>query len=202
MPEENHQSESESLRPDSTPSKRLRTLRRLRFLPIALIFASVSVYVWLHSEAQPQDMPVFIKAVHLTRPPALTIDASTIVGGGSEKDFYILIKTLSGEDVRLPTFANTLIGNGLTWDIKPPLPLSTITEIDLYDDDMLKDDFLDRVSVNNELVTAGQKYQFEVVVENPVKETTNPRIIWSIISGCGVLALVTGVFFIRDQAVN
>jgi len=202
MPEENHQPNSESQRSDSATSKRRRILRRLRSLPIALIFAGISGYVWLHSEAQPIDMPIFINAVHVTRPPALTIDASTIVGGGGEKDFYILIKTPSGEDIRLPTFASTLIGNGLTWDLKPTMPLSTITEIDLYDEDTLSDDFLDRVTVNDELVTAGQKYQFELIVENPTREPTDPRIIWSIISGCGVLALVTGVFFIRDQAVN
>lgn len=186
----------------ATAAKYRTLLRRLRFLPLTIILATVAIYVWLEHEATPTGLPKFVNEVEVTRPPSLTIDAGMLIGAGEEQDFYIAIKTRNSLEIKLPPIKNTLIGNGLSWEIEPPMPLNTVAELELRDRDLGSDDKLDRVTVNDNLLMVGQKYQFELKTENPTTPPPDLRVIWSIISGCGVLALVTAVFFIRDQAVD
>ncbi len=186
--------------PKPAPARAL--LKRLRFLPLAIIFATIAILVWLDLESKPTNVVQFINEIAVTRPASLSIDAGSLIGSNGEQDFYVVIKTNGGNETELPTIPNTLIGNGLTWQLPTPLALTTIAEIELRDDDLGADDKLDRVTVNNQLINTGQKYQFELIEQNPTEPPPDLRIIWSIISGCGVLALVTALLFIRDQATD
>ncbi len=189
--------------PDTSSAPSTRSwLRRLRFLPLTIIFAAVAIFVWLDLEATPTNVVQFIHEIEVTRPASLSIDAGSLIGSSGEKDFYVVIKTQGGNETELPTFANTLIGNGLTWQLTPAMTLSSIAEIELRDNDLGSDDKLDRVTVNNNLITTGQKYQFELKEQNPTEPPPDLPVVWSIISGCGVLAVVTALLFIRDQAAD
>ena len=195
---------------DSTTSSKAPTShgpsiwRRLRFLPLALLFAAVAITTLLRVQNRPATSVHFIHSIKITKPSSMTIDPSSIIMSDNEQDFYVIITLKNGKTVRLATQENMLIGNGLTWNLTAPLPLENITELSLWDDDPISDDHLDRVSMDGESLSAqGQHYHFDLIEDQTgVPDPPDPRIIWSIISGSGVLALLAAVFFVRDQALN
>ncbi len=178
--------------------------RRLRFLPLALIFAAVAITTLLRAQNHPTTTAHFINSIKVTKPSSMTIDPSSILMSDNEQDFYVIITLKNDKTVRLATHENTLIGNGLTWNLTTSLPLENIAEISLWDDDPISDDHLDRVSMDGESFSAqGQHYHFDLIEDQAgVPDPPDPRIMWSIISGSGVLALLAAVFFVRDQALN
>lgn len=55
----------------------------------------------------------------------------------------------------------------------------------------------------NSLSADGQHYRFELIEDDAnLPKPGDPRVIWSIISGSGIIALLAAVFFVRDQALN
>jgi len=198
MTKENH-----TTSPSANPN-RISLWHRLRFLPVAIIFAALAITTFIRAENRPADTPRFIKTVKLTKTQSLTIDPSTIINSDSDQDFYIVITLNNGKTVQLPTKDNALIGNGLSWNLQPTLPLKQITELSAWDEDPLSDDHLDRVSMDgNSLSADGQHYRFELIEDDAnLPKPGDPRVIWSIISGSGIIALLAAVFFVRDQALN
>jgi len=191
-------------RGDDGPNRRRRTrpsmLRRIRFLPVALACAAAAGWGWL--ETQRPARPVrFIEAVRVTKPTGAKIDASTIFGGNDAHDYYVRIELTNDVARELETYDDTLIGNGLIWDLDIPIAFNAINEVSLWDDRLLRDACLDRVAIGEDLTATGQTYQFELIEESPTDGRIDPRILWGVISGAGVLALVTAVLFVRDQAV-
>ncbi len=194
-------SNESSSQPSVAPTDRPSVWKRLRFLPFAILFAAVVVMAAFRLQVDPNPVR-FVNALRVTQPSSFSIDASSLVGGNGEYDFYVVIKTHSETTQQLETYPASLIGNGLHWDIKPVLPLADIKELVLYDEDLLGDDQLDRVTVDEQFVTTGQKYEFEFIEDNPVEPAIDARWLWAVISGAGVLAVLTIVAFVRDQAIS
>jgi len=183
---------------------RITVWHRLRFLPVTIIFAALAIGTFVRSENRPADAPRFINAIKITKVQSLTIDPSAIINSDRDQDYYIIITLKNGKTIQLPTRDNALIGNGLVWGLQPSHPLDQITELSLWDEDPLRDDHLDRVSMDGKSLSAdGQRYHFELIEDGAnLPNAGDPRIIWSIISASGILALLAAVFFVRDQSLD
>ena len=59
-------------------------------------------------------------------------------------DLYVVLVTAAGP-VRLPPFADTPVGSGLLYELPRPVDLADLREIEVWDDDPVSDDLLDRV---------------------------------------------------------
>jgi hypothetical protein len=77
-----------------------------------------------------------------------------------DPSYYLVVETLEGPQ-RLDTKRRTPIGNGLTWILRWPVPLSKIYEVEIVEDGLLTDKVVDRVSVSGRR-EKGQRFQFEL----------------------------------------
>lgn len=77
-----------------------------------------------------------------------------------DPSYYLVVETLEGPQ-RLDTKRRTPIGNGLTWILRRPVPLSKIYEVEMVEDGLFTDKVLDRVSVSGRR-EKGQCFQFDL----------------------------------------
>ena len=111
-------------------------------------------------------------------------------------DLYVVLQLKNGLQVRTATRSNTPVGNGISWKIDKGLPLSSVEEVLLYDEDYFGDDVLDRVHISQPKAK-GQSYEFELLCGSSL---------WKFV-GLAAIALSAPyvgfaiVKFVRDQAI-
>lgn len=74
--------------------------------------------------------------------------------------FYVRVQTLNGIQ-RLNTKPRTPIGNGLVWTLEKPVSLTDLYELEIFEEGLLTDKLVDRVSVVGRRVL-GERFQFEL----------------------------------------
>lgn len=151
------------------------------------IFTTTLFYMWNEND---KIEPVIIE---ITVTKANNAVVNTDILSSESKDYYLIVQTTTNtKPLQLHTYNNTPIGNGISWLLPHSYKLSEIKEITIWDEDMLSDDQLDRVTVTS-LVSTGQHYDFILKAE-PV--TTDP-IPLVILGSCGLYFLISLVMCIR-----
>jgi len=152
---------------------------------VSLIIAAGAV--WALQEMQPEPL---IRDIRIEKRTDTLIDSSDILSK-EDRDYYVIIETQE-KPVRLATYKDTPIGNGLTWTLPSPLLLDDFKQITLWDDDMFSNDQLDRVTVD-QLETVGQHYRFLLVAE---QVPTNP-VFWIVLGAAGLYFLISFAMCVR-----
>jgi len=97
-----------------------------------------------------------VNQIHVTRKDTF-VELPRLFGHSS---FYVRVRTLQGVQ-RLDTKSGTPIGNGLMWTLKQPVPSATIYELEFFQDGLLADKLVDRVTVSSRRLV-GERFQFEL----------------------------------------
>ncbi len=167
--------------------------RRARFpwpaLPFVLLLAASVFYVLRFQETG------VVTAIRVEPMPASMTLQSLLLD--TRTDLYLKVG-VEGRDepTRLPTIYKTPIGNGLTWTMVEPTALETLTEIALWDEDLVRDDQLDRVDVEGWL-SEGRHFTFECYGDRPEWWTAALGTAF----GCGVIVLFALLKYLYDLAV-
>lgn len=124
-------------------------------LLLAMVIGSIGITLW--QKATP---PEVVSGVMVTRVPGAIV--GNLFSVNDEKDFCVKFLLHNGDTIKLPTRDNTPIGNGLSWALPVPQPLEDLSEITLWDSDVIRDDQLDRVTVAGHTDLIGQRYRFDL----------------------------------------
>ncbi|MFG0328631.1 MAG: hypothetical protein ACF8PN_01925 [Phycisphaerales bacterium] len=139
------------------------------------------------------EQDALVDAIRVTRKPNAVIDTSGILN--DEPDFFVRFVTGAGER-ELQVYEDQPIGNGLEWKLEPRPWHSEIREVSIWDEDMMRDDQLDRAAVDAWIVD-GQRYRFEFVrLPSPIR----PWVIGGIVF-FGFYSVVAVGLFLRDHAI-
>jgi paraquat-inducible protein A len=123
----------------------------LKFQTASALTLALSSVIWFLLAP-----PGNVSQIHVTRKETI-FDLPRLFGSPS---FYLQVRTLKGNH-RLDTKPRTPIGNGLTWSLSPPPPLADIYEVSIFEEGLLADKFVDRVTVGGRRAI-GQRFQFEL----------------------------------------
>lgn len=66
----------------------------------------------------------------------------------SNPDLYLKLH-LQGTERNTTTFKDTPVGNGLTWNLESPVDLQALRRVEVWDDDLINDTLLDRMTLDN-----------------------------------------------------
>jgi hypothetical protein len=112
-------------------------------------------------------------------------------------DYYLELVTDQGA-LRTKTFKDTRLGNGLTYKLPVPVPLSAVKELRVYDEGTIgKDKMMDRVE-SPAREANGEKFHFSL--QGYVPPRSNERKIGLALAICGgAILLLTCLKFIRAQ---
>jgi hypothetical protein len=114
----------------------------------------------------------------------------------SNPDLYLEIGTSDNQQIETEGYKDMPIGNGLDFKLPKPLPLESISHIELMDSDVGSDDMRDRVDVR-ERVCRGQDYQFELIGPEAPHHT------WGIaaLAAGGVAFIIGTILLVRSLAI-
>jgi hypothetical protein len=114
-------------------------------------------------------------------------------------DYYLELLTDQGS-IRTKAFKDTRLGNGLTYKLPVPVPMSAVRELKVYDEDSIgKDKMMDRVDKPVREMK-GEKFQFSLLGEIPPRPSHWKIGLALLICG-GAILLLTILKFIRAQVV-
>jgi len=113
----------------------------------------------------------------------------------SSPDYYVELMMKDGTTQDTAAFTNVPIGGGLTFDLPTPVSLSAISQVVLYDDDLLQDEMLDRADVA-ERNCDGQAHTFELL--GPPNQWATAGVVILACGGVGLAYVV--LVFIRAHA--
>jgi len=111
-------------------------------------------------------------------------------------DYYLELLTEQGA-IRTRTFKDTRVGSGLTFKLPVPVPLSAVTELKIWDENMGKDNQVDRVDRPAREVD-GEKFHFSLSGYIPPRSHQAKVGLALAICG-GAILLLTFLKFIRAQ---
>jgi hypothetical protein len=138
-----------------------------------------------------------VHTVQLTTKPGVVGQASEalrLVKPGTP-DLYLKIK--SGEQLeRTSTYKDTPIGNGLKWPLKEPARMRQISEIEVWDENVFRDDFKDRVSLAG-WSAEGQAFRIDLH-GTPLQP---PGWAYPLAAVGGVITLIALLRFVWDQVI-
>ena len=139
--------------------------------------------------------PGTVSEVRITAKSSL--DLSKIEELLDTPDYYLELLTEQGA-IRSKTFEDTRLGNGLTFKLPVPVPLSAVKELKIWDEDtMRKDKQVDRVDRPTRQVD-GEKFHFALTGYIPPR--THQWKIGLALAICGgAIFLLTLLKFIRAQ---
>jgi len=113
----------------------------------------------------------------------------------SSPDFYVELVLKDGTAQDTASYTDTPIGGGLTFDLPAPVSLSDISQVVLYDDDLLRDEMLDRADVAGRNCD-GQSHGFELMGP-PNRFAT----VGAVVLACGAICLAyVAIAFVRAHA--
>ena len=138
-----------------------------------------------------------VHTIQLATKPGMVGQASEalrLINPGTP-DLYLKVKTSAGE-FKTFTHKDTPIGNGLKWSLDKPLRMRDVREVEVWDEDAVRDNFADRVAVAG-WSAEGQTYKIDLLGQRdePAK--------WALpvaVAG-GVVALVALLRFVWDQVI-
>lgn len=182
---------------EPTPLPPARSFPWFAYLLLALVGVGVGLAgVWLmYRQAQSPDLGT-VSTIRLTAKPG--IDLSKLEELLDTPDYYIELWTEQGKQ-RTKTFADTRVGNGLTFSLPVPLRLVDVKEIKVFDEDVIKDRLVDRVDHPGRQVD-GEKFHFQLEGSIPPAKQEQWVPIALMAAGGGVL-LIALVRFIWAQVV-
>jgi hypothetical protein len=138
-----------------------------------------------------------VHTIQLATKPGMVGQASEalrLINPGTP-DLYLKIKTPDAE-VRTFTHKDTPIGNGLKWSLERPLRMRDVREVEVWDEDPVRDNFVDRVAVAG-WSAEGQTYKIDLHGQRD--QPAN----WALpvaVAG-GVVTLVALLRFVWDQVI-
>jgi paraquat-inducible protein A len=133
---------TETAQPTSLP--RSRPYLRLLWLIPGLAMLGVGLFYHYNVEEGGE-----VNAIKLTTKSGMVGQAAEAVANLklSTPDLYVMFYTSAGE-TRLPTFKNTPVGNGLTWNLPQTVALRDVQRVEVWDHHAItKDQQLDRITM-------------------------------------------------------
>jgi hypothetical protein len=114
-------------------------------------------------------------------------------------DYYLEVLTDQGS-IRTKAFKDTRLGNGLTYKLPVPVPMSSVRELKVFDEDTIgKDKMMDRID-KPQREMKGEKFAFSLIGEIPPRPSHWKVGLALVICG-GAILLLTILKFIRAQVV-
>src|SRR4029078_4006556 len=111
-------------------------------------------------------------------------------------DYYVKVGVKDAkEPVRPEGYKDTHIGNGLDFKLTKQLELDNIAPVELFDEDMLSDDELDRVDVRGR-INRGLEYEFQLIGPPSEKRTSA----YIALGPGGALLVTSAIILIRSHA--
>ena len=168
-------------------------LRLLWILPgLALLGAGLYKYYDVEDDGT-------VHTIQVTTKPGMVGQASEalrLISVGTP-DLYLKIKTADGAQLRTFTHEDTPVGNGLKWALDKPLRMRDVREVEVWDEDAVRDNFADRVSLGSAWSAEGQTYRIELLGE----KAQPPKWALPVAVGGGVVTLVVLLRFVWDQVI-
>lgn len=177
--------------PPSLP--RSRPYLRLLWLIPSLAALGVGLYFQYNVEEGGE-----VNAIKLTTKQGMVGQAAEAVANvtPTTPDLYLVITTAKGEQT-LPTFKDTPIGNGLTWNLPRPLGLHELKRVDVWNHHTLwKDKPLDRITLSGWGID-GQQFHVDLLG----KKIEPPKWAMPVAIVGGTLSLVALLRFVWDQVI-
>jgi len=168
-------------------------LRLLWIIPgLALLGAGLYTYYDIEDDGT-------VHTIQLATKPGMVGQASEalrLISVGTP-DLYLKIKTADGAQVRTFTHEDTPVGNGLKWALDKPLRMRDVREVEVWDEDAVRDNFADRVSLGSAWSAEGQTYRIDLLGER----SQPPKWALPVAVGGGVVTLVVLLRFVWDQVI-
>ena len=173
---------------------RARPYLRLRWIIPGLALLGLGVYKYYDIEDDGT-----VHTIQLATKPGMVGQASEalrLISVGTP-DLYLKIKTADGAQVRTFTHEDTPVGNGLKWALDKPLRMRDVQEVEVWDEDAVRDNFADRVSLGSAWSAEGQTYRIALLGER----SQPPKWALPVAVGGGVVTLVVLLRFVWDQVI-
>jgi hypothetical protein len=140
-----------------------------------------------------------VHTIQVTTKPGMVGQASEalrLISVGTP-DLYLKFKTADGAVTRTFTHEDTPVGNGLKWSLDKPLRMRDVREVEVWDEDAIRDNFADRVSLGSAWSAEGQAYRIDLLGER----SQPPRWALPVAVAGGVVTLVVVLRFVWDQVI-
>lgn len=183
-----------------TPSANLPRARSFPWLDCLVLFllggavAAAGIALRFYPSEPPEGGVV--RQIRITAKPG--IDLSKLEEVFDTPDYYIVVRTEPGT-VRTPTFADTRIGNGLTFQLPVPLRMQDILEVKVFDENVRTDTLVDRIDQPGRQ-TDGGRFHFALMGEVPPPSRQSTMGLVLLVAG-GLTAGLAIVRFLRAQVV-
>ena len=117
-------------------------------------------------------------------------------------DFFLILARRGAEPLRLETFEDTPLGNGLTWQLPAAMAMSDLVRVEVWDDNgLLSDKELDRIELPGDLAKAWEIDGQTFHVRLNGRRLDPPRWATPLMAVGGVLFAVVLLRFVWDQAI-
>jgi hypothetical protein len=137
-----------------------------------------------------------VTAIKLTTKSGMVGQAAEAVANvKSNPDIYLKIFTADSES-RLAKFKDTPVGNGLTWNLPAVHQLHEIQRVEVWDDDLVDDEQLDRITLAG-WSADGQRFHVDLLGQPIVA----PKWALPVAAVGGAMALVVLLRFVWDQVI-
>ena len=138
-----------------------------------------------------------VHTIQLATKPGMVGQASEalrLINPGTP-DLYLKVKTTDAE-FKTFTHKDTPIGNGLKWSLDRSLRMRDVREVEVWDEDAVRDNFADRVAVAD-WTAEGQTYKIDLLGQRDQP----PKWALPLAVAGGVVTLVVLLRFVWDQVI-
>lgn len=179
----------------TTPQTLPRSRPYLRLLWLIPGLAMLGVGLFYHYNVKEGGE---VNAIKLTTKSGMVGQAAEAVAnvGLTTPDLYLMFYTTAGE-TRLPTFKDTPVGNGLTWNLPKTVALRDVQRIEVWDHHTItKDKQLDRITLSN-WSDDGQLFHVDLLGQR----NEPPKWAIPLAAAGGAITLLGLLKFVWDQVV-
>ncbi len=183
----------EEVAPSATTTRRSRIYLKLLWLLLGL--GILAPGLWYQYNVPPGGT---VDAIKLSTKQGMVGQAAEAVANvdPTTPDLYLMIFTTAGE-TRLPTFKDTPVGNGLTWNLPKVLSILDMQRIEVWDHhSILSDKQLDRLTLDNWSVD-GQRFHIDLLGH----PNAPPKWALPVIAVGATLSILAFLKFVWDQVI-
>jgi len=177
--------------PQPRPPRARPYLRLLWVIPgLALLGLGLQKYYDVQDDGT-------VHTIQLATKPGMVGQASEalrLINPGTP-DLYLKVKTTDAE-FKTFTHKDTPIGNGLKWSLDRSLRMRDVREVEVWDEDAVRDNFADRVAVAD-WTAEGQTYKIDLLGQRDQP----PKWALPLAVAGGVVTLVVLLRFVWDQVI-
>jgi len=140
-----------------------------------------------------------VSTIKLTTKPGLVGQASEairLVEPGNPDLYLKLSITGQAEPLRTATRTDTPVGNGLEWELSPPVLMRDIRQVDVWDEDLVRDNHKDHLTMGGWRAD-GQTYSIELLGQRYAP----PRWALPVAIAGGAIVLLVFLRFVWDQVI-